>query len=75
TISTASRKGCASSSARFCGSLPDWEGLYLASGHSYHGILLAPATAQAVADLLEHGTTQLPIQPFKPERFRPQEVS
>lgn len=57
------------------GSLPDWEGLYLASGHSYHGILLAPATAQAVADLLEHGTTQLPIQPFKPERFRPQEVS
>lgn len=56
------------------GSLPGWEGFYLASGHSYHGILLAPATAQAVADLIEHGTTRLPIQPFQPERFHTQEV-
>jgi glycine oxidase len=51
------------------GSIAGFEGLYLASGHAYHGILLAPATAQAVADLVLNGTTELPIAPFDPARF------
>ena len=55
--------------------LPHWDGLYLACGHSYHGILLAPATAAAVADLVRHGATSLPIEPFKPERFEKHEVN
>lgn len=51
------------------GALPHREGLYLASGHSYHGILLAPATALAVADLITQGRTDLMINPFRPDRF------
>ena len=51
------------------GSIEGFEGLYLASGHAYHGILLAPATAQAVADLVLNGATELPITPFDPARF------
>jgi glycine oxidase len=51
------------------GSITGFEGLYLASGHAYHGILLAPATAQAVADLVLNGSTRLPITPFDPARF------
>ncbi len=51
------------------GALSGLEGLYLASGHAYHGILLAPATAVAIADLVLNGSTPLPIEPFAPERF------
>jgi len=51
------------------GTVAGFEGLYLASGHAYHGILLAPATAQAVADLVLQGKTELPIAPFDPARF------
>ncbi|MCS7066874.1 MAG: FAD-dependent oxidoreductase, partial [Fimbriimonadales bacterium] len=51
------------------GSVAGYERLYLASGHAYHGILLAPATAQAVADLVLNGSTELPVEPFNPARF------
>ena len=51
------------------GGIAGFEQLYLASGHAYHGILLAPATAQAVADLVLNGQTDLPIAPFDPARF------
>ncbi len=51
------------------GTLRGLEGLYLASGHAYHGILLAPATAVAIADLVLNGSTPLPIEPLAPERF------
>jgi len=51
------------------GTIAGFERLYLASGHAYHGILLAPATAQAVADLVLNGSTRLPITPFDPARF------
>ncbi|MCS7065600.1 MAG: FAD-dependent oxidoreductase, partial [Fimbriimonadales bacterium] len=53
------------------GAVPGFERLYLASGHAYHGILLAPATAHAVADLVLNGATDLPIAPFSPARFLP----
>ncbi|MFQ3611870.1 MAG: FAD-dependent oxidoreductase, partial [Fimbriimonadales bacterium] len=51
------------------GTLERWKGLYLATGHAYHGILLAPATAIAIADLITKGFTDLPIHPFEPNRF------
>ncbi len=51
------------------GAVETLERLYLASGHAYHGILLAPATAVAVADLVLHHQTDLPIQPFNPQRY------
>ena len=44
-------------------------GLYAATGHFRHGILLAPATAGAMAELLLHGKTSLDLTPFSPLRF------
>ena len=51
------------------GEVPGWEGLYLATGGGRKGILLAPAMAQAIADLITSGQTNLPIEPFAPGRF------
>lgn len=45
------------------------EGLILATGHFRSGIVMAPATAEAVADLVVDGQTALPIDAFTPERF------
>ncbi|MCX7992629.1 MAG: glycine oxidase ThiO [Fimbriimonadales bacterium] len=53
----------------YIGAIRGYEGLYIAAGHAYHGILMAPATALAVADLVLNGATSLPIQPFDPNRF------
>jgi len=53
----------------YIGAVAGYDGLYLAAGHAYHGILLAPATARAIADLILNGKTELPIAPFDPNRF------
>ncbi len=45
------------------------EGLVVASGHYRNGILLAPATAAAIVELLETGETPSSIIPFSPRRF------
>ena len=42
---------------------------FLATGHYRNGILLAPATAQVIADLIERKTLPIDITPFSPERF------
>lgn len=42
----------------------------LATGHHRHGILFAPVTAAAVADLLTIGSTEMPIGVCDPSRFR-----
>ncbi len=41
----------------------------LANGHFRNGILLAPATAQVMADLLTGQTSQVELTPFSPTRF------
>jgi glycine oxidase len=41
----------------------------IATGHFRNGILLAPATAVVVADLLENKTPPIDAQPFNPTRF------
>ncbi|MCW5893653.1 MAG: glycine oxidase ThiO [bacterium] len=51
------------------GPAPDLAGLWLATGHYRHGILLAPATAEAIADLVTGGRTALPIVGMAPRRF------
>jgi glycine oxidase len=53
----------------YLGAVAGYDGLYLAAGHAYHGILLAPATARAIADVILNGATELPIAPFDPNRF------
>ncbi len=50
----------------------DIENLYFATGHYRNGILLAPATARVMADLVLHGSTSIPIEIFSPLRFLPQ---
>ena len=45
-------------------------GLYVATGHFRHGILLAPVTATVLADLMLQGRSSFPLAPFSPSRFR-----
>jgi glycine oxidase len=46
-----------------------WRGLYWATGHLGNGIVEAPATARAIADLITTGKSSIPIDRFGPERF------
>lgn len=48
---------------------PDVAGLYYATGHYRNGILLAPITAHAIADLVCAGESSVPLAAFRPERF------
>ncbi len=42
---------------------------FLATGHYRNGILLAPATAMVVADLIERRTPTVDLRAFAPDRF------
>lgn len=44
-------------------------GLYVATGHFRHGILLAPVTATLMADLILRGRAPFNLSPFSPARF------
>jgi glycine oxidase len=44
-------------------------GYYVATGHYRDGILLAPITAQALSDLIEHGACRYDLTAFAPSRF------
>lgn len=44
-------------------------GLVVATGHYRHGVLLAPATADAVAETLATGAVPAAVRPFSPQRF------
>jgi sarcosine oxidase subunit beta len=45
------------------------DGLVIGAGFSGHGFCLGPITGQILADLVVHGTTELPIDAFTIERF------
>ena len=52
------------------GRAPGLANVYLATGHGRQGILMAPATAAAIADLIAGGGTDLvDLAPFDPARF------
>ena len=44
-------------------------GLVLATGHFRNGILLAPITAQAIAELVATGHAPVDLAPFSVDRF------
>ena len=44
-------------------------GLYVATGHFRHGILLAPITATLLTELILRGRPSLDLAPFAPTRF------
>ena len=45
------------------------EGLYMATGHFRHGILLAPITATLMAELILRHRSPIDLTPFAPSRF------
>jgi D-amino-acid dehydrogenase len=51
------------------GLAPGWSNLAVATGHSMLGVTLAPATGEAIADLLCDGRLPDVIRPFAPGRF------
>jgi glycine oxidase len=53
------------------GSLP---GTYVATGHFRNGILLAPITAVAMAELIQGKQPRVDLRPFAPSRFRPSQI-
>lgn len=52
------------------GSVPQLEGAYVATGHSVWGMLNAPGTAEALAELITTGNAgSLNLAPFSPSRI------
>jgi len=51
------------------GALPGVEGLVIAAGHFRNGVLLAPITAQLVADLVRCKALPADAEALRPERF------
>jgi glycine oxidase len=51
------------------GQVPGWEGVYIATGAGRKGILLGPAMARLVTELITHGRTSLSLDAFDPSRF------
>jgi glycine oxidase len=49
-------------------------GLIMATGHHRNGVLLTPATADAMATYLETGRLDEHVTPFSPARFTPEMV-
>lgn len=52
------------------GAVPEVPGFYLATGHSGHGFMHAPATGKLMAELILTGTTSTDITMFGLDRFR-----
>lgn len=58
------------------GRIPGVEGAYVATGHSVWGILNAPATGEAMAELITGGGADaIDLSPFDPARFKPLDPS
>ena len=53
------------------GKVPGKEGTFIATGTGGKGILLAPAVARGLSDLITSGDTDLPISEFGLDRFIP----
>ena len=51
------------------GKPPGWDNAYLATGAGKKGILLSTGIGKAVADMVVHGRTDLPVDGFEPSRF------
>jgi glycine/D-amino acid oxidase-like deaminating enzyme len=58
------------------GPVPDLSGAYVATGHSVWGMLKAPATGEAMAELLIEGVARsVDLSPFDPGRMPPFDAS
>jgi glycine/D-amino acid oxidase-like deaminating enzyme len=58
------------------GRVPQIEGVYVATGHNVWGILNAPATGEALAELIADGAARCTdLTPFDPMRLKPLDPS
>jgi glycine/D-amino acid oxidase-like deaminating enzyme len=58
------------------GKIPQLEGAHVATGHNVWGILNAPATGEALAELIADGVMRTTdLRPFDPTRLRPLDPS
>jgi glycine/D-amino acid oxidase-like deaminating enzyme len=58
------------------GRVPQIGGVYVATGHNVWGILNAPATAEALAELIADGVARsIDLTPFDPMRLKPLDPS
>ncbi|HTE04669.1 MAG TPA: glycine oxidase ThiO [Planctomycetota bacterium] len=55
----------------YIGAVPEVPGLLLATGHFRNGILLAPITAQIIAELVSGRTPRMDLQPYAPRPVDP----
>jgi glycine/D-amino acid oxidase-like deaminating enzyme len=53
------------------GNVAGSDGLYVATGHNVWGILNAPATGEALAELIAGERPRIDLSPFDPARLRP----
>jgi glycine oxidase len=51
------------------GALREHPRQFVAAGHFRNGILLAPATAEMIAALIDGRQPDMDLSPFRPERF------
>ena len=57
---------------RFIGAVPGVDGAYVATGHSVWGMLNAPATGEAMSELILDGAARhVDLAPFAPGRLPP----
>jgi glycine/D-amino acid oxidase-like deaminating enzyme len=57
----------------FLGQVPDVSGAYIATGHGCRGILNAPASGLAMAELIVDGQAHsVDLTPYAPQRALPQ---
>lgn len=69
-IMQACMRPCAPDALPIMGKVPDVEGAYIACGHNCWGILWAPVTGKAMAELIVEGKSScVDLAAFGPERF------
>ena len=66
---TACLRPLSSDEVLLLGKVPQWEGVYIATGGGRGGIGLGPAMGRITADLITKGSTSIPIDAFDPGRF------
>jgi sarcosine oxidase, subunit beta len=63
-------EGCMPDDLPVIGPSPQAPGVFHAFGFSAHGFQLGPIVGRIMADLITEGRTELPIEPFRIERFQ-----
>lgn len=62
---------CAPDGLPLVGAVRSVPNLYVATGHGIGGITTGPVTAQLIGELIRGVEPSLPLEPLRPDRFRP----